>query len=861
MVGSMSRSVSTPELGQMEVKEMAGYLWKRSKSHPNRWLRRFFRLTESELTYHHSPSPTSPPKLILPISSITRVTTAPRPSIPGVGGSVFTIQSAGNQILELAARNAERMDEWVRAVKAAAGLGVQRRGQHKRIGRRFADEEGSEEYLNLVSQIQSQDDVTATVGPTSTSTTTLSRDRTGLPPLPSFGLGNANNPLGLTLDLPFDSQHSPTSSTTRRQTIPTTPKSTLSTVIPPSPSRRPLPALDQPFSLPDLPARIPPCYDMSVEDKKPGDRTSDATITTKMGDVRDPFEDAASALSANSFTQEAARPDLNPSAFSTFASRKTVNGALSPEALDDLIEKMFLEASLRPPSSSGTGNLHGATMQTTKAGHVVPVQQVATTMKSTPSLFRTPRPRTKSDPHHLQQQQEQQHPVVPPMPVLTHIMPPQLGVPSSSTTTKTNTAVVTDVKGSQQPKTPRSGFDKSKSTPNLVDLSTPPDPNQPPKPPTQAMSSFGGHAAPNGTLRHRSSNNNLLSKSSILLAAASTAPSSLTREKATTAPSSPLILRSAQSTRNVAEGGIRKVRPIYRFKGAEDLEAIVVGLTEIQRDLKVEAEKEKEQGDRELVVAIAQKQKEMYIQPPPIPPKDVNVSSSRERNSSRDSNATTLTRTDSVRSQMTSPPPVEPLPAVPESPVSSSQPTLLNVTPTTTTGGLTVAPVAPPRRTSLSVMLPPAGSTQLSLGDTTMVDSQQGGGDQGHADILEKLTSINNHPLAPPSPLAERTPILVKAITILQTGTCLHGRLSLLSPANPHTHPHLLAALIKARRKALDEYRTAIEDLGRRTRDYVKCLNISGATGAAAVDLVESIEVMLMKVAQVREVFGAEVLV
>ncbi|KAI8906532.1 hypothetical protein DFJ77DRAFT_477010 [Powellomyces hirtus] len=166
-------------------------------------------------------------------------------------------------------------------------------------------------------------------------------------------------------------------------------------------------------------------------------------------------------------------------------------------------------------------------------------------------------------------------------------------------------------------------------------------------------------------------------------------------------------------------------------------------------------------------------------------------------------------------------------------------------------------------------------------------------GSVGGAAQSPLLTSLD--PQVAPS--AQRVAVLSKVVDIVRHGTALHLRLNReeegdrdnessgseshlsrkdtktskgsASPALPSTH---LAARTKARRKALDEYRVAVEDLGRRTRDYIRSLPSSdnadspavappnpGAATAAAVDLVESVEVMLMKLAQLREVFADRV--
>ncbi|KAI8593382.1 hypothetical protein BDZ88DRAFT_404492 [Geranomyces variabilis] len=140
------------------------------------------------------------------------------------------------------------------------------------------------------------------------------------------------------------------------------------------------------------------------------------------------------------------------------------------------------------------------------------------------------------------------------------------------------------------------------------------------------------------------------------------------------------------------------------------------------------------------------------------------------------------------------------------------------------------------------------------------------------------------------APRAQRIAVLTKVVDIVRHGIALHQRLvseeegdtaATTSSRGPTTAASAatvtnLAALTKARRKALDEYRVSVEDLGRRTRDYIRSLPVDmDATGAGgpcggfgaeltspnaqAIDLVESVEIMLMKLAQLREVFADRV--
>ncbi|KAJ3174900.1 hypothetical protein HDU87_006566 [Geranomyces variabilis] len=100
---------------------LAGFLWKRSRAHPQRWLRRHFRYDGHNLTYHHSASITSPPRLTLPVERITRVVASPRPLV-GIGVNVFDIWVTGGELpLEVAARTRNGMDEWVTTLSRDIG--------------------------------------------------------------------------------------------------------------------------------------------------------------------------------------------------------------------------------------------------------------------------------------------------------------------------------------------------------------------------------------------------------------------------------------------------------------------------------------------------------------------------------------------------------------------------------------------------------------------------------------------------------------------------------------------------------------------------------------------------------------------
>ncbi|KAJ3022456.1 hypothetical protein HKX48_006134 [Thoreauomyces humboldtii] len=98
-----------------------GYLWKRSKTHPSRWLRRHFRYDGQTLTYHHSSSSNSAARLSIPTSRILRVVANPRP-VAGVGVNVFDVWVAGGDPpFELACRTRRGMEEWVAVLSRDIG--------------------------------------------------------------------------------------------------------------------------------------------------------------------------------------------------------------------------------------------------------------------------------------------------------------------------------------------------------------------------------------------------------------------------------------------------------------------------------------------------------------------------------------------------------------------------------------------------------------------------------------------------------------------------------------------------------------------------------------------------------------------
>ncbi|KAJ3162427.1 hypothetical protein HDU86_004908 [Geranomyces michiganensis] len=237
---------SAPSTGPLDPSGtvLAGYLWKRSRAHPQRWLRRHFRYDGHNLTYHHSASITSPPRLTLPIERIARVVASPRPLV-GIGVNVFDIWFTGGELpLEVAARTRNGMEEWVTglsrdigarwfAAGTAAGAAGKRRAT---VGEGIRDSQGGSDRDSTGQR--------RTSGPGGTSKLAMPT----LPPLP-FSL-DAFEPL-------WDTSSS-TSGSIRSSKLWAVPTSTgeAKTTPPRSSSREhaPLPSLEKlNAKLPDLP--------------------------------------------------------------------------------------------------------------------------------------------------------------------------------------------------------------------------------------------------------------------------------------------------------------------------------------------------------------------------------------------------------------------------------------------------------------------------------------------------------------------------------------------------------------------------------------------------------------------------------
>lgn len=130
ITSSLSRSISNPELGKSEF--LVGWLWKRSKTHPNRWFRRHFRWNGDELSYHHSATPNSVARFTVKADNIARALATPR-TYPGVGSNVFSIEVSGGDVVEVAARTREKMDEWLSVLMGSVNARFFKSIPHQRV--------------------------------------------------------------------------------------------------------------------------------------------------------------------------------------------------------------------------------------------------------------------------------------------------------------------------------------------------------------------------------------------------------------------------------------------------------------------------------------------------------------------------------------------------------------------------------------------------------------------------------------------------------------------------------------------------------------------------------------------------------
>ncbi|KAI8821831.1 uncharacterized protein EV422DRAFT_527181 [Fimicolochytrium jonesii] len=109
----MRRSQSNPAFVQEQADTFTGFLWKHSRTHPSRWMRRHFRFENNYLSYHHSAAVNSPPRFVIHASAIDRVVARGAPA-SGIGGHVFDIFfKDGSPAIEVAAITKPKMEQCV----------------------------------------------------------------------------------------------------------------------------------------------------------------------------------------------------------------------------------------------------------------------------------------------------------------------------------------------------------------------------------------------------------------------------------------------------------------------------------------------------------------------------------------------------------------------------------------------------------------------------------------------------------------------------------------------------------------------------------------------------------------------------
>ncbi|KAJ3025213.1 hypothetical protein HK097_006731, partial [Rhizophlyctis rosea] len=144
--------------------------------------------------------------------------------------------------------------------------------------------------------------------------------------------------------------------------------------------------------------------------------------------------------------------------------------------------------------------------------------------------------------------------------------------------------------------------------------------------------------------------------------------------------------------------------------------------------------------------------------------------------------------------------------------------------------------------------------------------------------LLQTRTLLTQTLSTPPAPTQKDT-IPDTIISLVKYSLSLHTYLTSQDSTTydipSHQQPHQdssSSARTKAKRKALDEYRVAAEDLARRTRDYVATLarmeevEREGAVAGTrrlsqhnvVVDVMEATDVLMMRLAQIREIYDGK---
>ncbi|KAI9017291.1 hypothetical protein BC832DRAFT_544120 [Gaertneriomyces semiglobifer] len=725
----LSRSASTPNVGFTSDPKQ-GFLFKRSRQRPNRWLRRHFRWDGQFFTYHHSSSQSSEARLQIPAGSIIRV--VPSGHVPGAGYVFHIWVNAPEPPLEVAASSRPVMEDWVTILNANINSRLYRR-QSAKNGEKppNGDQLPRSKSMGGINSSKRQ-------GMIATSMKTFA----DLPPLPKTPLP---------VPLPFDLRS------------------------------RPAYALDNGVTLPPSPpSPASPSAGATSGTTLTRKATTDSTIKDTSKQVRN------SQLSiATDFTDETVIPSKR--------------GPLTASAsdLEQIIERMFKEAHEEYASLSRPGNAANLSKKAPKSAHPIGAAQ----------RFQFPQP-------------------YPETLYATHRFPRQM---------------------------PNKFGDMHQSLDSIVSTSLINDKARVPALPTLLKVSDTG---------------------------ALTGP--------TNQPAAPQSTSKSQPTSPV----MRKIAPVNRFKSAEKLETLMNTMLAT--------------GDLESLAFPAASVKSTPVEvdstlkptpaewpkvPTPADPRDV-ISTSARR----------------------------PLPAFqPAHFIRLQEEAVRHVGAQTspTLGNLNMNNVgSSPRRNSADSI---RTITRLSMHDSDFIPPPTSPQKQGP--LLSSLIPLIL------SPTVRRELVLRKVVHILKHGTSLHRRLNReeewqdtsldvrVDLGVGSTMPQL-AARIKARRKALDEYRVAVEDLGRRTRDYIKSLpggekailgaakaenagvskvsdgapsgtqpsdrrtsrlstdfyhslrrpsaisilsstySSASAISTTVIDLIESIEIMLMKVAQLREIFG-----
>ncbi|KAJ3188006.1 hypothetical protein HDU85_006399 [Gaertneriomyces sp. JEL0708] len=726
----LSRSASTPNVGVTSDPKQ-GFLFKRSRQRPNRWLRRHFRWDGHFFTYHHSSSQSSEARLHIPAGSIIRV--VPSGHVPGAGYVFHIWVNAPEPPLEVAASSRPVMEDWVTILNANINSRLYRRQSAKNAEK--PPNSGQLPRSRSVGGVNSS----KRQGMLAASMKTFA----DLPPLPKTPLPAA---------APFDLRS------------------------------RPAYALDNGVTLPSSPSS--PASPSAVG-------TSGTTLTRKV---------TTDTTSEDTFNQVR---NSQLSIVTDFTDERVIpskRGPLTTSAsdLEQIIERMFKEAHEEYASLGRPGNTANLSKKAPKSAHPIGATQRF--------QFPQPYPETLYATHRFPRQG-----------------PTKLGSMHQSLDSIVSTSLINDKAGIAAVPTLR----KASDTSALTGLT-----NQP--------------GAPQSTSKSQ--------------------------------PTSPVV---------------RKVAPVNRFKSAEKLETLMntMLMTGDLESLTVPAGSVKSK-----TVEVDSKLKPTPAEWPKVPtladPRDVISTPARRPLPAFQPAHFIRLQEEAVRHVG-----------------AQTSPTLANL-------NINNVGSSPRRNSADSIRT----ITRLSMHDSDFIPPPTSPQKQGP--LLSSLIPLIL------SPTVRRELVLRKVVHILKHGTSLHRRLNReeewqdtsldvrVDLGVGSTMPQL-AARIKARRKALDEYRVAVEDLGRRTRDYIKSLpggekailgaakaenvgvpkvsdgapssatppsdrrtsrlstdfyyslrrpsaisilsstySSASAISTTVIDLIESIEIMLMKVAQLREIFG-----